>query len=1042
MIVAPTRSTTKDAVSDDLETPIVFRAKLNNVRPLVNMLRAVGFRPRALCTISNSGLVFTVDEAQAMVAQAYLRTTLFSTFNYSSDAAAAAVAANQDGLEDEEQNEEEVTMQVSLPLDKLIECLTLFYGPGSGGNASSTHGIAASTLQGPAYDLRGATTVEIGYRGPGTDFELLLEESGIISTCRLATFEPDPAVDLEFARHPVVQQLIIKSEWLRDAFNELDPTSDAVSISISATEPYFRIATIGDNGSTEMTYARDERILDSYFCNEEMENRYKLQLILSFVFAPLTPLEMHSNDSSSAECLLPDSKEELLGSSDMDILFRNCRLSLRIPDSGTGRPEADGQTPWSVQEIAAGLPSKRQLFHGERAKAYVVATLPNVEQLRKTLASLMGRLDDQRLATNQLAISDSEVAWFFSRLQFDVAAYQAKATRTTGGEPGQLLRNVSSATAFVTHTGYSLKARVGRLDGGSLCCVYPLKIITPAPPETVEWPLVSALMVEIRAACRGVENEEPVAIAERAGDRSALLEELALRVSSDIFARSNDSRHGMSLTTDMDLTVSVLPRRMFQELLFTRPVVDVSTRVVMLPPSFGTDSALVEVTVRNQVRSSPDGNPSAYMELQTVKIESREWHVQPIGDYKLPFQLADESCWMSVYRISPLSRSSAEDALTGLHLINASNAETGLVARVNVSRLSTGDPNDEAQEFNVAHYFQASISEQQQHKSETAQHISGAPGSINSAESTATPNSASLPPLPSSRSDRSSAFLGASHMKTASIDHHKNAIHKYPLPFQGLHQAGDAHEQTSMPRVSARTERSDTLGGYPLTSPVGVRRQMLPWTEQRSRAATVNALSLVPRPSIVYPRASISTVQSAALSTTHHQGAHGLVLSQDLSKAEPRRVSLARRKPSLAPSFSTQPPQAQGPGASIGSIQLSFEAPAKVCLGQELTVRVYITNNTNTRYFRLCLVDVSADAGPSAGETDAAPRGLISMDHTTDVPPLRPGESTFVALQYIAAAPYFHAIRLLRLLNLDSDVSDKALVTIEAPFVVYIDDQS
>ncbi|KAJ1839831.1 checkpoint clamp complex protein Rad1, partial [Coemansia sp. RSA 486] len=158
MIVAPTRSTTKDAVSDDLETPIVFRAKLNNVRPLVNMLRAVGFRPRALCTISNSGLVFTVDEAQAMVAQAYLRTTLFSTFNYSSDAAAAAVAANQDGLEDEEQNEEEVTMQVSLPLDKLIECLTLFYGPGSGGNASSTHGIAASTLQGPAYDLRGATT--------------------------------------------------------------------------------------------------------------------------------------------------------------------------------------------------------------------------------------------------------------------------------------------------------------------------------------------------------------------------------------------------------------------------------------------------------------------------------------------------------------------------------------------------------------------------------------------------------------------------------------------------------------------------------------------------------------------------------------------------------------------------------------------------------------------------------------------------------------------------------------------------------------------
>ncbi|KAJ1813354.1 hypothetical protein LPJ56_005192 [Coemansia sp. RSA 2599] len=402
---------------------------------------------------------------------------------------------------------------------------------------------------------------------------------------------------------------------------------------------------------------------------------------------------------------------------------------------------------------------------------------------------------------------------------------------------------------------------------------------------------------------------------------------------------------------------------------------------------------------------------------------------------------------MAVYRVSPLSHSSAEDALAGLRLVNAGNAETGLVARVTVSRMAVDNCNDEAQVFNVVHYFHGTASDQRQQHESSSLHISAASRSIESAESTATPNSASLPPLPSSRSDRLSALASAAHMRTATSFDHQHAIHKYPLPLQaqpqGPHPTGGTQEHIGVLRVSARGERSGTLGGYPLTSPVGSRRYMPPWAEQRSRAATVNALSLAPRPSIVYPRASISTIQSTVSTTTHHQGARGLALSQDAAKSESRRVSLTRRKPSLAPSFSTQPPQAQGPGASIGSIQLSFEAPAKAALGQEIIVRVYITNNTNTRYFRLCLVDVSADAGSGASqEADAAPRGLISMVHATDVPPLRPGESTFVALHYIAAAPYFHAIRLLRLLNLDSDVADKALVTIEAPFVVYVDDQS
>ncbi|KAJ2725586.1 checkpoint clamp complex protein Rad1 [Coemansia sp. Benny D115] len=270
------RATATTTAANPDET--LFTARLNNVRPLVNMLRTIGFRPRALCTISDSGMVFTVNEAQAMVAQAYLRSTLFTVFHYNNEIAKQGVVHVQQNDEGGEEGIEHST-QITLPLDSLIECLTLFYGPSSS-SSSLSQGISTSTLQGPVHDLRGATTAHVAYNGQGSDFELMLEERGTISVCRLATFEPEPAVDLDFSRYPIVQQLIIRSEWLRDAFNELDPTSDAVSISISASEPYFRIATVGDNGSTELTYARDERIVDSYFCNEEMENRYRLQLIL------------------------------------------------------------------------------------------------------------------------------------------------------------------------------------------------------------------------------------------------------------------------------------------------------------------------------------------------------------------------------------------------------------------------------------------------------------------------------------------------------------------------------------------------------------------------------------------------------------------------------------------------------------------------------------------------------------------------------------------------------------------------------------------
>ncbi|KAJ2402240.1 checkpoint clamp complex protein Rad1 [Coemansia sp. RSA 2559] len=308
----------------------VFTAKLINVRPLVNMLKTIGFRPRAICTISSSGIVFTVEDAQCIVAQAYLRTTLFSIFDYNTQLAKERNMARLAEIDPEAHGEEieaaSETTQISLPLDNLIECLSLFYGPSgsnsfSGSGGSNQGGIQSTSgalgNQNP-LDLRGATTAHIAFNGPGSDFELVLEERGIISMCRLATFMPDVPVDLEFAKFPIVQQLIIRSEWLRDAFNELDPTSDAVTLSISSTAPYFRISTIGNNGSTDMTYSKDEQILDSFYCNEEQENRYKLSQILkcrqALAMSDKTKIRVNQRGFLSFQFMIP---------TDVDVSFVN-----------------------------------------------------------------------------------------------------------------------------------------------------------------------------------------------------------------------------------------------------------------------------------------------------------------------------------------------------------------------------------------------------------------------------------------------------------------------------------------------------------------------------------------------------------------------------------------------------------------------------------------------------------------------------------------------------------------------------------------------
>ncbi|RUS30811.1 cell cycle checkpoint protein RAD1-like protein [Jimgerdemannia flammicorona] len=106
-----------------------------------------------------------------------------------------------------------------------------------------------------------------------------LEDSGVITLCKITTFEPEPELDFDFNSTPSVQRVIMKSEWLRDAFNELDSTSDRVTFLISPERPFFRLSSFGVAGSTEMDYPKDTDVLESFYCTAIAQHSYRFSLI-------------------------------------------------------------------------------------------------------------------------------------------------------------------------------------------------------------------------------------------------------------------------------------------------------------------------------------------------------------------------------------------------------------------------------------------------------------------------------------------------------------------------------------------------------------------------------------------------------------------------------------------------------------------------------------------------------------------------------------------------------------------------------------------
>ncbi|KAI8918707.1 repair protein Rad1/Rec1/Rad17-domain-containing protein [Entophlyctis helioformis] len=207
--------------------PLEFVASLRSVAPLVTLLRAISFK---------QGLRLTAEDSQTVQAKAYLPKALFREFKCSGQGAGTA-------------------------------------GSGGGGIDEQTAPHAAPQTS--------PVSLQLSIPQGGGELTLMLQESNVVTACNLATYDIETLADLHlnFEEHPVVGKIIMKSDWLKTAFEELDATASDLQLTIAPQHPFMCISATGLAGESTLEYPRDTQVLESFHCSELSTNKYKFSML-------------------------------------------------------------------------------------------------------------------------------------------------------------------------------------------------------------------------------------------------------------------------------------------------------------------------------------------------------------------------------------------------------------------------------------------------------------------------------------------------------------------------------------------------------------------------------------------------------------------------------------------------------------------------------------------------------------------------------------------------------------------------------------------
>lgn len=91
-------------------------------------------------------------------------------------------------------------------------------------------------------------------------------------------------LDFDFANSQIISKVILKSDCMREAFSELDVTSDILEVAIvppTLPQPRLRLTTYGFSGTTHYDFPRDSDPVEVFECSstDPYVTRYRLSLL-------------------------------------------------------------------------------------------------------------------------------------------------------------------------------------------------------------------------------------------------------------------------------------------------------------------------------------------------------------------------------------------------------------------------------------------------------------------------------------------------------------------------------------------------------------------------------------------------------------------------------------------------------------------------------------------------------------------------------------------------------------------------------------------
>jgi cell cycle checkpoint protein len=213
----------------------------------------------------------------------FLDKALFTTFNCNLPEAEGQPEPVDDGPHHESAEPDLPNFQISL--SALLQTLQIFGAADATTSRFDNDGYNSNIRPGRpnAFSnqaLGMAGVCRLSYTGIGSPFSIILEESGVTTTCNLNTYEPESPEEIPFQRDSMQVKIIMQARWLFDAVSELSLTSPSrLDITASPNAPYLSLSAVGPLGSASVEFAKGRELLETFTVAEKWTQSYKFEMI-------------------------------------------------------------------------------------------------------------------------------------------------------------------------------------------------------------------------------------------------------------------------------------------------------------------------------------------------------------------------------------------------------------------------------------------------------------------------------------------------------------------------------------------------------------------------------------------------------------------------------------------------------------------------------------------------------------------------------------------------------------------------------------------